>query len=50
MSRAKSPKTLRAMELMKDRRLTNKQIALRCGMDSSYVGYLRRKMEAEQCK
>lgn len=48
MIRAKSPKTLRAMELMKDKRLTNKQIAMRCGMDSSYVGYLRRKMEVEK--
>ena len=50
MSGTISPKTLRAMELMRDKRLTNKQIAQRCGMDSSYVGYLRRKMEADQCK
>lgn len=50
MSRPESPKVTRAKELIKDKHLTNKQIALRCGMDSSYVGYLRRKMEAEQCK
>lgn len=30
MSRTKSPKTLKAIELLKDKRLTNKQIALRC--------------------
>lgn len=42
MSRPESPKVTRAKELIKDKRLTNKQIALRCGIASSYVGYLRR--------
>ena len=48
MSRTKSPKTLRAIELLKDKRLTNKQIALRCGLTSTYIGYLRRNMEVEK--
>lgn len=50
MSGKKSPKTLKAMELLKDKLLTNKQIAQRCGITPSYVGYLRRNMEVEQCK
>ena len=50
MSGTKSPKTLKAMELLKDKRLTNKQIAQRCGITSTYVGYLRRNMEVgKQC-
>lgn len=48
MSGTKSPKTIKAMELLKDRRLANKQIALRCGLTSTYVGYLRRNMEVEK--
>ena len=48
MSGTKSPKTLKAVELLKDTRLTNKQIALRCGLTSTYVGYLRRNMEVEK--
>lgn len=50
MSGIKGPKSLKAMELLKDKRLTNKQIAMRSGITATYVGYLRRKMEAEQCK
>lgn len=50
MSRQESPKVTRAKELIKDKRLTNKQIAQRCGITPSYVGYLRRNMEVEQCK
>ena len=50
MSGKKSPKTIKALELLKDKRLTNKQIAQRCGITQSYVGYLRRNMEVEQCK
>lgn len=50
MSGKKSPETLKAMELLKDKRLSNKQIAMRCGLTSTYVGYLRRHMEVEQCK
>ena len=48
MSGTKSPKTLKAMELLKDKRHTNKQIALRCGLTSTYVGYLSRNMEVEK--
>lgn len=48
MSGKKSPKTIKAMELLKDKRLTNKQIALRCGLTSTYAGYLRRQMEVEK--
>lgn len=48
MSGAKSPKTLKAMELLKDKRLTNKQIALRCGITANYVSILRRQMEVEK--
>ena len=48
MSGRKSPKTLKAMELLKDKRLTNKQIAMRCGLTSTYIGYLHRNMEVEK--
>lgn len=48
MSGTKSPKVTRAKELIKDKRLKNKQIAMRCGTSSSYVGYLRRQMEADK--
>lgn len=48
MSGTISPKTLKAMELLRDKRFTNKQIALRCGLISTYVGYLRRNMEVEK--
>lgn len=47
MSGKKSPKALKAMELLKDKRLTNKQIAMRCGLTSTYIGYLRRHMEVD---
>ncbi len=48
MSGKKSPKTIKAMELLKNPRLTNKQIAMRCGLTSTYIGYLRRQMEVEK--
>lgn len=48
MSGKRSAKALKAMELLKNKRLTNKQIALRCGLTSTYVGYLRRNMEVEK--
>lgn len=48
MSRPESPKVTRAKELIKDKRLTNKQIALRCGITPTYVGYLRRNMKVEK--
>ena len=48
MSRPESPKVTRAKELIKDKRLTNKQIALRCGITANYVSMLRRQMEVEK--
>lgn len=50
MSGKKSPETLKAMELLKDKRLTNKQIAMRSGITATYVGILRRQMREKQCK
>lgn len=50
MSGTKSPKTLRAMELLKDQRLTNKQIAIRSGVSVRHVRRLRSVVEVEQCK
>lgn len=50
MSGTKSPKTLKAMELLKDRRLTNKQIAIRHGLSVRHARRLRNQMEGEQCK
>ena len=50
MSGTKSPKTLKAMELLKDQRLTNNQIAIRSGVSVRHVRRLRNQMEVEQCK
>lgn len=50
MPSKESSKITRAKELLKDRRLTNKQIALRCGTSSNYISRLRKQMEEEQCK
>lgn len=50
MSRPESPKVTRAKELIKDKRLTNKQIAMRSGISERHVRRLRNKMEVEQCK
>lgn len=50
MSGTISPKTLKAMELLRDPRLTNKQIAARSGVSAAYVRMLRREMEVAQCK
>lgn len=50
MSRPESPKVTRAKELIKDKHLTNKQIAMRCGITANYVSILRRQMREEQCK
>ena len=50
MSGTKSPKTLKAMELLKDQRLTNKQIAIRSGVSVRHVCRLRNQMEVTQCK
>lgn len=50
MSSNKGPKALRAMELLKDQRLTNKQIAIMSGVSVRHVRRLRNQMEVEQCK
>lgn len=50
MSRTINPKTLKAMELLKDKRLTNKQVAMRSGISERHVRRLRNQMEVEQCK
>ena len=50
MSGMKSPKTLKALELLKDQRLTNKQIAIRSGVSVRHVRRLRNQIEVEQCK
>lgn len=48
MPSKESSKITRAKELLKDKCLTNKQIALRCGTSSSYVARLRNQMEVEK--
>ena len=48
MPSKESSKITRAKELLKDKRLTNRQIALRCGTSSSYVARLRNQMEVEK--
>lgn len=50
MSRPESPKVTRAKELIKDKRLTNKQIAMRSGISERHARRLRNQMEGEQCK
>lgn len=50
MSGTINPKTLKAMELLKDKRLTNKQVAMRSGISERRVRRLRNQMEEEQCK
>lgn len=48
MSGTISPKTLKAMELLKDKRLTTKQIAMRSSMSERHVRRLRNQMEVEK--
>ncbi len=48
MSGTISPKTLKAMELLKDKRLTTKQIAMRSGMSERHVRRLRNQIEVEK--
>ena len=50
MSSNKGTKALRAIELLKDQRLTNKQIAIRSGLSVSHVSRLRKQMEVDKCK
>lgn len=48
MSGTISPKTLKAMELLRDKRLTAKQVAMRSGMSERHVRRLRNQMEVEK--
>ncbi|GEM_PF-2577552 len=50
MSGTKSPKTLNAMELLKNPNLTTKQVAMRSGISERHARRLRNQMEGEQCK
>lgn len=50
MSRPENPKVTRAKELIKDKRLTNKQVAMRSGISERHARRLRNQMEGEQCK
>lgn len=48
MSGTKSTKALKAMELLKDPRLTNKQVAMRSGVSERHVRRLRNQMDVEK--
>ena len=48
MSGKKSPKTLKAMELLKDPNLTTKQVAMRSGVSQRHARRLRNMMEVEK--
>ncbi len=50
MSGTKSPKALKAMELLKDKSLTTKQIAMRSGISERHARKLRNQMEVTPCK
>lgn len=48
MSGTISPKTLKAMELLRDKRLTAKQVAMRFGISERHARKLRNQMEVEK--
>ena len=48
MSGTISPKTLQAMELLRDKRLTAKQVAMRSGISERHARKLRNQMEVEK--
>lgn len=50
MSGTKSPKTLKEIELLKDKLLTNKQVSMRSGVSERHVRRLRNQMEVTPCK
>lgn len=50
MSGTKSPKTIKALELLKNKRITNKQVAMRSGISERHVRRLRNQMEVTPCK
>lgn len=48
MSGTKSTKTLKAIELLKDPRLTTKQVAMRSGVSEWHARRLRNQMKVEK--
>lgn len=48
MPSKKSPKALKAMELLKDQSLTTKQVAMRSGISERHARRLRNQMEVEK--
>lgn len=48
MNSRRTPRALRAMELLKDQRLTNKQVAMRTGVSVRHVRRLRNVVEVEK--
>ena len=48
MRSRRTPRALRAMELLKDQRLTTKQVAMRSGVSERHVRRLRNQMEVEK--
>lgn len=48
MSGTKNPKTLKAMELLKDLSLTTKQVAMRSGISERHARRLRNQIEVEK--
>lgn len=48
MSGTISPKTLKAIDLLKDKRMTTKQVAMRSGVSERHVRRLRNQMEVEK--
>jgi hypothetical protein len=48
MSGTKSPKTIKAMELLKDPSLTTKQVAMRSGISERHARRLCNQMEVEK--
>ena len=48
MSGTMSPKTLKAMELLKDKHLTAKQVSMRSGVSERHARRLRNQMEVKK--
>lgn len=48
MSGTKSPNTIKAMELLKDKSLTNKQVAMRSGISERHARRLRNQIEVKK--
>lgn len=48
MSGRRNPKAIKAMELLKDKRMTTKQVAMRPGISERHARRLRNLMEGEK--